>query len=83
MVEILNFLIALALLGGSWLLTVRMLRWSLRVERGCERRCTCGYPHNLHAVLVNRPASMPPARHGPVNLASAVGFRGDTGQWRR
>lgn len=81
--EILNFLIAMALVGGGWVLTVRLLRWSLRVESGGGRRCRCGYQHNPHAVHVNRPALVPAAVHGPVNLAGAVGFGGDTGERQR
>ena len=77
-VEILNLLIAMALVGGGWMLTTRLLQASLRAhEVRNQLPCTCGYPHAPHARWANRPALAPPAVRGPASLLNAAGFRTD------
>jgi hypothetical protein len=73
-VEILNGLVAIALVGGGWILTNRLLSAGLERVRD-PLTCRCGFPHSRRALRANRPARIPPPVHGAANLLNAAGFR--------
>lgn len=72
--EIVNFLIAMALVGVSWIATVRLLRRGLRAGEVRDPWCACGYPHRSHLLRANRPALIPAAVRGPGDMVNAAGF---------